>query len=290
MDKLFHFEGREKNVIFDAVVALGVILSFHRIQHWVTHQVDPIFFKRWHEAAKALRHAMDKAAHIADPDLLRQRFVEAVAAFVAGGGCAIYGRIEGSGFELQHGTPPDVPTQLGVDDDAVLEMRTSGTWIYLETLKTAARGHLAFPILVRGRMQGMVVVGAKASGQVYRPDELSLLAVSVQQLGQAGSRGAAGRRLGAPSRRSRLGKAADRIRSAQPAPASPAKVIGGSLTALCGAHLLLAGGAWSEGNEFHSATDELHLVWNEFHPGTHELHSGRNSLDFGWNSLHSEWN
>lgn len=184
VDKLLHFEGREKNVIFDAVVALGVILSFHRIQHWVSHQVDHIFFKKWHAAAKALRHAMDKATHIADPAVLRERFAEAIAAFAAGAGCAIYQHVEGVGFELQHGTLPDATALLGVDDDAVLEMRTAGTWVYLDTLKSAARGQLAFPILARGGMQGVVVVGAKALGQLYRPDELSLLAASVQQLGQ----------------------------------------------------------------------------------------------------------
>jgi hypothetical protein len=184
VDKLLHFEGREKNVIFDAVVALGVILSFHRIQHWVSHQVDHIFFKKWHAAAQALRHAMDKAAHIADPAVLRQRFSVAVADFAAGAGCAIYQRIDGVGFKLQHGTLLDAPALLGVDDDAVLEMRTAGTWVYLDTLKTEARGQLAFPILARGGMQGVVLVGSKALGQLYRPDELSLLAVSVQQLGQ----------------------------------------------------------------------------------------------------------
>ena len=184
VDKLLHFEGREKNVIFDAVVALGVILSFHRIQHWVSHQVDHIFFRKWHAAAKALRHAMDKAVHIADPAVLRQRFAEAVADFAAGADCAIYRCVEGTGFELQHGTLPEAPARLATDDDAVLEMRTSGTWVWLDTLKTAARGQLAFPILARGGMQGVVVVGAKALGQLFRPDELSLLAASVQQLGQ----------------------------------------------------------------------------------------------------------
>jgi hypothetical protein len=184
VDKLLHFEGREKNVIFDAVVALGVILSFHRIQHWVSHQVDHIFFKKWHAAAQALRHAMDKAAHIADPAVLRERFAEAVAAFAAGAGCAIYHRVEGAGFELQYGTLSAAPALLGVDDEAVLEMRIAGTWIYLDTLKTAARGQLAFPILSRGGMQGVVLVGTKELGQLYRPDELSLLAGSVQQLGQ----------------------------------------------------------------------------------------------------------
>lgn len=184
VDKLLHFEGREKNVIFDAVVALGVILSFHRIQHWVSHQVDHIFFKKWHAAAQALRHAMDKAAHIADPAVLRERFAEAIAAFAAGAGCAIYQHVEGTGFELQHSTLADAPALLGVDDEAVLEMRIAGRWVYLDILKTAARGQLAFPILARGGMQGLVLVGAKALEQLYRPDELSLVAVSVQQLGQ----------------------------------------------------------------------------------------------------------
>lgn len=184
VDKLLHFEGREKNVIFDAVVALGVILTFHRIQHWVGHQVDNTLFRKWHDAAKALRHAMDKAAHIVEQAVLLERVSRAMEVFASGAGFAIYRSVDGAGFELQHSTLVDAPPLLGPDEDALLEMRSAGSWVYLNTSNPDARGTIAFPMLSRGRLQGLVIAGNKGSGNLYRPDELSLLAISVQQLGQ----------------------------------------------------------------------------------------------------------
>ena len=184
VDRLLHFEGREKNVIFDAVVALGIILTFHRIQHWVGHQVDNTLFRKWHDAAKALRHAMDKAAHIVDAAILLERVSRAVEAFTSGAGFAIYRSIDGAGFELQHSTLIDAPALMGPDEDPVLEMRSAASWVYLNNSDPDARGAIAFPMLARGRLQGLVIAGSKGSGNLYRPDELSLLAVTVQQLGQ----------------------------------------------------------------------------------------------------------
>jgi hypothetical protein len=78
IDKLLHFHGRETNVIIDAAVALGLILSFHRIQHWVNHQVNHFFFHHWHEAAEKLRAFMGSATHISDANALQQKFIAAI--------------------------------------------------------------------------------------------------------------------------------------------------------------------------------------------------------------------
>jgi GAF domain-containing protein len=44
-------------------------------------------------------------------------------------------------------------------------------------------GELALPLLVRGKLNGIVLMGFKQNGQHYRPDEVSLLANGAHQIG-----------------------------------------------------------------------------------------------------------
>jgi hypothetical protein len=187
VDKLLHFEGREKNVVVDAFVALGIILSFHRIQHWVHHKVDHTFFHHWYEAAEKLRHFLDKAAHISDAMALQEKFILAVEEFSGTSGCAIYavdkpGGSQG-GFHLCHSTLDAAPARIGANDNAVLDIRHSRDVVDLGVGKHDLPGELVFPMTVRAELIGMVLLGSARSGRNYRPDEISLLANSVRQLG-----------------------------------------------------------------------------------------------------------
>ncbi|MBJ7313036.1 hypothetical protein ACFOLJ_29875 [Rugamonas sp. CCM 8940] len=183
VDKLLHFEGREKNVIFDAGVALAIILSFHRIQHWVRHKVDHTFFHHWYEAAEKLRHFLDKAAHIADAAALQNKFVRAVEQFAGADGAAVYLLDARQSFTLAHSTLPGAPATLDQDDDVVIDMRHGAASVDLSERRHAVPGELALPMMVRGELTGLVLSGAKAGGQQYRPDEIALLRTGVRQLG-----------------------------------------------------------------------------------------------------------
>lgn len=183
VDKLLHFEGREKNVIFDAGVALAIILSFHRIQHWVRHKVDHTFFHHWYEAAEKLRHFLDKAAHIADTAALQSKFVRAVEQFAGADGGAVYLLDARQGYTLAHSTLAGAPAALDRDDDVVIDMRHGAASVDLSERRHAVPGELALPMMVRGELTGLVLAGAKAGGQQYRPDEIALLRTGVRQLG-----------------------------------------------------------------------------------------------------------
>lgn len=183
VDKLLHFEGRQKNLIVDAVVALCIILSFHRIQHWVGHKVDLTLFRQWHEAAKQLRHFIEKAAHISDAGALRTKFITAIEAFCGTTGCTIYELDADRGFRLQQSTLASSPAAIDANDDVVIELRTSRAPVYVADVRSGLPGELALSMTSRGYVRGLVLLGPKANGQNYRPDELALLTTSVQRLG-----------------------------------------------------------------------------------------------------------
>ena len=182
VDKLLHFEGREKNVAFDALVALGVILSFHRIQHWVSHQVDNIFFHHWYQAAESLHRFFDIAAHISETDVLQAKFAQAATKFSGASGVAIYAIDASGNYEMTYSTLADAPASIGIDHDVALELRHSHRVADLAERATLPC-ELAFPMTVRGRVEGIVLLGHRRNGMPYRPDQVSLLATGVHQIG-----------------------------------------------------------------------------------------------------------
>jgi hypothetical protein len=183
VDKLLHFEGREKNVVFDALVALGVILSFHRIQHWVNHRVDHTFFHHWYRAAEKLRHFLDKAAHVSQASALQEKFMLAVVDFCGARGAAFYSLAGSGGYELQASTLEAAPGAIDANHDVVIDLKHGGQAVDLEATRRSLPGELAFPMTVRGHLNGIVLLGARAGGDPFRPDQIALLSTAVHQYG-----------------------------------------------------------------------------------------------------------
>jgi hypothetical protein len=176
VDKLLHFHGRETNVMIDAAVALGVILCFHRIQHWVNHQVNHFFFHHWYEAAERLRAFMRSAMHVTDADALQRKFIEAVERFGGTAGVAIYLAGDDGAFVARHGSLVNAASRIDANDDLVIRLRDERDAVELDRA-------VAFPIVVRGALSGIVLVDGKLSGHPYRPDEIALMKSATQQLG-----------------------------------------------------------------------------------------------------------
>jgi hypothetical protein len=183
VDKLLHFQGREKNVIFDAVVALGIILSFHRIQHWVNHHIDHIFFHRWYEKAEKLRAFLDKATHILDAPALQAKFIRAIERYANASGAAIYTLDGAAGFILGHSTLGTAPALIDANDDAVIDLRHTHNAVEFTGLGSRSSTGLAFPMMVRGQLHGLLLLGPRDDGESYRPDQIALLTTSVHRFG-----------------------------------------------------------------------------------------------------------
>ena len=175
VDKLLHFHGRQTNIIIDAAVALGVILSFHRIQHWVNHKINHVFFHQWHEAAEGMREFMASATHISDIAILQRKFIAATQQFADVGRVAIYAVDNEGRFALQHSSCADAAVDIDANDDGMIRLRHLRKHVVLQEQSM-------FPLLVRGEVRGAVLVGAKHNGDPLRSDEIALLDRSVHQL------------------------------------------------------------------------------------------------------------
>jgi hypothetical protein len=182
VDKLLHFEGREKNVIFDAAVALGIILTFHRIQHWVNHRVDHVFFHHWQVAADKLRNFVERAPSISEPEVLQTKFMQAVEEFAGAQGSAIYWADATGTLQRAYATLQGAPLAIDANDDVAIELRHTRGLVELSGRRHALHAELALPLLAHNQVAGVMLVGPKAGGNSCRPDELSLLTSTVPRI------------------------------------------------------------------------------------------------------------
>ena len=174
--------GAHKSFAIDAAIALAVYLIFHQLHGRIERWVEKIFFFKWHDNEHKLRHFVRQAAHFTAVDALLAAFRTAVDRFTGHAGCAIYLR-QGSGdYLFVSGTLSDAPALVEPNDQLVVTLRADMAPTAIDQ-QSQVRGDMVLPMSHRGALHGFVVLGAKASGESYRPDECEALGFAAQQIG-----------------------------------------------------------------------------------------------------------
>ncbi len=160
------------------VLVLGFSLRF--IHNRVDLFVDRVFFRRRHENEEALRRFAREAAFITDFDTLVDRTIAEIQARTDAANADILLHEGGAYRSLR--TPS---TSIDANDPAVLALRTWHEPVDLHRYATAIDGEIAFPMLARGDVRGILVCGTKRGGETYAPDERGALATLANGAGAA---------------------------------------------------------------------------------------------------------
>jgi hypothetical protein len=167
-------ESRGTNVLVSGALALGLGLSIHPIHLRVDRFIDASFFRKRHEAEKALRTFAKEAAFITDPDTLvtRARDVLERNTDCSWVDIAIFDGAQKFG---------------GVDenDPAIVTLRTSHDMVNLHGVESVLRGEFAFPMSARGRLVGVLAIGPKRLGESFAPDECEAIGALAHGVGIA---------------------------------------------------------------------------------------------------------
>ena len=184
VDHFVPIEGREKNALVDAAIALGVFLTFHRVRDGVEHGIERLFFRRWQQAEAELRRFVREAAFVTEGAALTRAFAQALAQFGEDAQTAVYlregrdyvrvagevaGEVAGVGARLEANLPPLVSLRA---DPKPSEIQDG-----------ALAGALIAPMVNRNDVLGVVLLGAKPSGHGWRPDEVELIGWATRQVG-----------------------------------------------------------------------------------------------------------
>jgi hypothetical protein len=182
-EHLLQFEGREKSVVLDAGLALGVFLAFHRVRDLVEHWIERILFQEWHAREAALRLYVRRAAHATAEAPLVESLVAALDRYTNAASCAVYLRSPSDGFVLASGSMVGAPPTIGDNSPGVLALRECDGPLPADDSAVIPDGELALAMRHRGDLDGFVVLGPKPDGDRYRPDECESLAFAVQRVG-----------------------------------------------------------------------------------------------------------
>ncbi|HEY3813801.1 MAG TPA: hypothetical protein VGL66_11295 [Caulobacteraceae bacterium] len=180
VDHLLAIEGREKNALIDAAIAVAVFLTFHRVRDFVEHAVESLFFRRWQKAEQALRRFVREAPFFTDSAALLRASAKALGAYADGAGCAIY-LLRESGYAHAAGEFADAPAMLEPDLSVLVSLRA--VMKPTEIDDGPLKGALAAPMINRNEVIGVAVVTPKPTGGAWRPDEIELIGWATVQVG-----------------------------------------------------------------------------------------------------------
>ncbi|MBV8244296.1 MAG: hypothetical protein JOZ38_00090 [Candidatus Eremiobacteraeota bacterium] len=187
---------RTSSAIVGLCVALGLGLSMRRIHAMVDRFVDRVFFRKRHDDEAALRRFAHEAAYITDRDVLLHRALEEVREHTSAQEVSIRVQSLGGWFvSAAGGDRESLP--ISENDAAMVALRAWHKPLDLHQFaRSALHGEYAFPMVSRGKLEGVLVCGQKPDSEPYAPDESdALLAVAhgvgtaLSTMGAAGSDG-----------------------------------------------------------------------------------------------------
>jgi hypothetical protein len=182
-ESVLRLNGQEQNAMVAGCIAFGIFLFFHKVRDWVERNVERFLFSGWHHKETVLREYVRSAAHITKVDALVGSCVSAIDRFTDGAGCAIYRSSSNGNYQCLRSSSAETPADIDGNEALVLALRVERAVVRCVDVGSTLTHELAVPILYRGEIDGFMLIDRKPSLELYRPDELSLLAFAVQQIG-----------------------------------------------------------------------------------------------------------
>jgi GAF domain-containing protein len=172
------------SIAVQLAVALALGFSIRYVHARVDRFVDTVLFRDRHLAEAALRTFAQEASYITDRDVLLARCVKTVERFGRARGAGVWVADDSSIYRAETHTFAIAP-DVDENDPAVVSMRARRLCVHVRESDSALPGVLAFPMIVRGELLGMLVCGAKFDDETYAPDEEASLVSLASSVGHA---------------------------------------------------------------------------------------------------------
>lgn len=171
------------SVAVELAVALALGFSIRFIHSRVDRVVDNILFRERHLAEAAIRNFAHEASYVTDAGVLLSRCASTVERYARARGAGVW-LAESASYRAAVNTFAVEPA-VDENDPAVVSMRARRVNVRLREADSVLPGVLAFPMIVRGELLGILVCGPKADDETYAPDEEDALASLASSVGHA---------------------------------------------------------------------------------------------------------
>lgn len=170
-------------LIANAVLALVLGLSLNPLHKRADVLVDTLLFRKRHEDERALLAFSKEAGYVTQSDALLDRAIDVVNRHTDARSAAFLIEHHG-GYEAARYFGETCP-HVDENDAAILALKTWHKPLDPHHYSGALSGALALPMVVRGRLLGVVLLGERRGGEAYAPDEIEALSQFAHGVGSA---------------------------------------------------------------------------------------------------------
>jgi len=163
---------RTTNVLFSAGLALTLGVSMRFVHQRIDRIVDTVLFRKRHEDERAIRTFAEEASYITDRSTLLDRARSVLER-----------HSDASSVEILVSDTSGRYGGVDANDAGIVRLRASRRPLDIHEVETALRGDLAFPMVARGRLIGVLILGARRSGEAFAPDEADAIAQLARSTG-----------------------------------------------------------------------------------------------------------
>lgn len=181
LEQIIPADTREANILISAGIAFVIFLTFHHVRDWVEKGIEHVFFRAWRDNEARLRRFLKDASYITRVAALRTAAVAEFRRFTGGAEVALYG-VEPDGATLREGAVSGLDDRIEPDTPALVRLRADREPLDGD-LAVPLGAELMLPIVQRSEVIGVFILGAKPSGEAYRPDERAILADAAHRIG-----------------------------------------------------------------------------------------------------------
>ncbi len=167
---------KDAGMALDLAVPLLLGVSIQRIHRWGEDSVERLIFRKEYRDRNAILAFLRDAGFVAHPTTLFERTAEVFATHAGGRSAALY-LPAGSSYERVAASGPERgwPARIPVDDAAMVRLRATLAPLDLFAVTSALGANgLSLPLVIRGRLEGVLVCGAKGEGR-YAQTEVEFL-------------------------------------------------------------------------------------------------------------------
>jgi len=176
--------GRTGGIVANAALALGLGLSLRYIHRRVDALVDVTLFRKRHEDERALLDFSKEAAFVTNTDALLDCTISIVHDHTDARNAALY--LDGAGsYRTARSFGDNAQASVDENDGAILALKTWHKPLDPHRCSTSLRGALAVPMLGRGHLLGVLLLGERAGGEAYANDEIEALSEFAHGVGSA---------------------------------------------------------------------------------------------------------
>ncbi|GIL39880.1 histidine kinase N-terminal 7TM domain-containing protein [Roseiterribacter gracilis] len=174
-DRVLHIDDGVARNWSDIAITVGLAVAAARVRKLAEAWVERLLFRDLHAREAALRAFVRRSSHFETDPALLAALHDALAQFIGRNAVSIYRRA-GADFYVAQIDDLGLGPSFAVDAPIAVELRSRGA-----AMRDGSGWVL--PMQQGGRVDGFVVVGEKADREIYRPDEIELLANCVRQVG-----------------------------------------------------------------------------------------------------------